>query len=424
MFGSPLRLDLCLTCAPNTPVRETLDVWPQLPIEIILDCPDDVPVDNIIIAILEHRDRINKIWIAFPTSSQLEQLVPIMQEPFPALTSLALWTDKTSPALPDMFLGRSAPRLRRLQLHHIPFPGLRRLLLSAPDLFSLRLMKIPHADYNSPEAMVTSISPLTRLRSLTIRFEPPASHSDRRGRRAPPITRVILPALEVLDFRGVSEYLEDLVARIDAPRLRSLRISFFNQVIFDIRQLPYFIDHTGILRSSNHAVLTFFTDHVDINLPLPKETDSSNELNLGVYCRAVDWQVLSMAQICNQLSLLLSIVEQLDIQVDPDRESTWQVDMEDTQWLELFRPFTAVRTLRITLELQPLILLALQELTGERATEVLPALDRLYLEEYQPSGSEQQAIKPFLAARQYSDHPVAVHLWDRSDESAWESDWE
>jgi hypothetical protein len=171
-------------------------------------------------------------------------------------------------------------------------------------------------------------------------------------------------------------------------------------------------------------VLTFFTDHVDINLPLPKETDSSNELNLGVYCRAVDWQVLSMAQICNQLSLLLSIVEQLDVQVDPDRESTWQVDMEDTQWLELFRPFTAVRTLRITLELQPLILLALQELTGERATEVLPALDRLYLEEYQPSGSEQQAIKPFLAARQYSDHPVAVHLWDRSDESAWESDWE
>jgi hypothetical protein len=49
---------------------------------------------------------------------------------------------------------------------------------------------------------------------------------------------------------------------------------------------------------------------------------------------------------------------------------------------------------------------------------VLPALDHLYLEENylepdQPFESEQQAIKPFLAARQYSDHPVAVHLWER-----------
>jgi hypothetical protein len=125
-----------------------------------------------------------------------------------------------------------------------------------------------------------------------------------------------------------------------------------------------------------------------------------------------------MAQICNQLSLLPSIVEQLDMEVDSDPESAWQFDIEDTQWLELFRPFTAVRTLRICFELQPPILVALQELTGETATEVLPALDSLYLEENylevdQPSVSEQQAIKPFLAARQYSDRPVAVHLWER-----------
>jgi hypothetical protein len=207
-------------------------------------------------------------------------------------------------------------------------------------------------------------------------------------------------------FEGVSEYLEDLVARIDTPRLCSLRIYFFNWGILDIQQLSYFIDHTGILGSSNHAVLTFFINNYGINLSLP------TELSLEVACRGVDWQVPVMAQICNQLSLVLSIVEQLDIQVDPGREPTWQIDMEEAQWLELFRPFTAVRTLRISRRMQLFIVPALQELTGERATEVLPALDSLYLAGYQPSGSGQQAIKPFIAARQNSDHPVAVRLWE------------
>jgi hypothetical protein len=116
-----------------------------------------------------------------------------------------------------------------------------------------------------------------------------------------------------------------------------------------------------------------------------------------------------MAQICNQFSFLLSIVEHLSIRIDhPHPESTWQVDMEHTQWLELFRPFTAVRTLEISRDMQPLIALALQELTGERVMEVLPALVSLYLE--YPSGSGQQAIEPFIAARRHSDHPVTVHI--------------
>jgi hypothetical protein len=44
--------------------------------------------------------------------------------------------------------------------------------------------------------------------------------------------------------------------------------------------------------------------------------------------------------------------------------------------------------------------------------EVLPALDSLYLEEYKPSGSDQQAIEPFIVAHQYSNHPVAVRPWE------------
>ena len=412
VFASPLRLDLWLLCTSTTPVRKTLDVWPPLPIEIFSNSVDDDMAN--IIATLEHCDRVRKITFLDLTSLQWERLAPMMQEPFPALTSLQLRTYGTAPSLPDMFFGGSAPRLQTLDLWGIPFPGLPRLLLSATDLSGLHLERIPHAGYISPEAMVTCLSTLTRLTDLVIGFQSPASPPNRSDRRSPPLTRVILPALEKLRFRGVSEYFEDLVARIDAPRLCFLHISFFHQLIFDIRQLPNFIGHTGILRSLSHAKVVIADNRIDINFDPPERTLAdplNSNLLLRIYCRAVDWQVSSMAQIYNQISFLPSIVEQLDIQVPSYLESISQVDMDDTQWLELFRPFTTVRTLRIHHKLQSLIVPALQELTGERATEVFPALDNLYLREYPPSGSDQQAIEPFVAARQHSDHPVAVHRW-------------
>ena len=408
VFASPLRLDLYLLCRSTTPVRKTLDVWPPLPIEISWNGVNDDDIANIIAA-LEHPDRVRGILIINLTSSQWEELVPMLQEPFPALTFLRLWTFYLGPALSDMFLGGSAPRLQTLDLESIPFPGLPRFLLSATDLSELCLRWIPHFSYSPPEALVTCLSTLTRLTRLSIGFESCASRPDRRGPH--PLTRVILPALEELKFHGFSEYSEDLVARIDTPRLHTLDISFFDELIYNIQQLPYFIGHAGSLRSYSHAMLTFSNNRIDIKLSPPKETDSSKKLCLGFCYRTVDWHVSSRAHIFNQLSFLPSIVEQLDIQVPYHLVSISQVDMEDMQWLELFRLFTAVRTLRIHHELQSLIVPALQELSGERATEVFPALASLYLGKYPPSGSDQQAIESFVAARQHLGHPVAVHHW-------------
>jgi hypothetical protein len=121
-----------------------------------------------------------------------------------------------------------------------------------------------------------------------------------------------------------------------------------------------------------------------------------------------------MARICSQYHFFLLSVEQLDIYEYYVRDySFWQDDSDEIPWLELFRPFTAVRTLRISFHIKPSIVRTLQELTGERAIKVLPALDGLYLEDYQPSGPEQEAIETFIAARQYSDHPVTVYRWER-----------
>jgi hypothetical protein len=407
VLASPNRLNLVLLCTERTPVREMLGIWPAWPIELRSESSDGG--DNIIAA-LEHHDRIRRIWSKVPSSPLLERFATVMQGPFPELSFLQLISDdKTPAALPDTFLGGSSPRLRRLCLRNILFPALPTLLLSCSDLVDLYLLRIPNTGYISPEAMVTGLSALTRLERLFIIFESPPSRPDRRTRCPPPSTRAVLPALTEFYFRGVSEYLEDLVARIRAPLLRHLNITFFNQLIFDIRHLPLFICHTGMPRSFSHARLGFVYDGIEIALdqigmfqtiPLPR-------LKLGIKCGGLDWQVSSMAQIFSQFSSLLSSAEQLDISGHHD--PTLQVDMNNTQWLELFHAFIAVRTLRISHPLRSLIVPALQELTGEMATEVLPALDSLYLGEYKPIVSEQQAIEPFITARRSYNHPLSIH---------------
>jgi hypothetical protein len=64
-------------------------------------------------------------------------------------------------------------------------------------------------------------------------------------------------------------------------------------------------------------------------------------------------------------------------QVNPPR---WQGDIENTLWLELLRPFAAVKNLYLCKELVPRIAPALQELVGGRTTEVLPGLEGIFLE--------------------------------------------
>ena len=50
---------------------------------------------------------------------------------------------------------------------------------------------------------------------------------------------------------------------------------------------------------------------------------------------------------------------------------------------------------------------------GERAIEVLPALQSLFLEELHPSGPVEEAIGKFVAARQLAGHLIIVSHWDR-----------
>ena len=62
----------------------------------------------------------------------------------------------------------------------------------------------------------------------------------------------------------------------------------------------------------------------------------------------------------------------------------------------------------------PRITRALKRLVGEGAIEVLPTLENVFIEEFQPSGSVHTAIEQFVAERQLSGRPMVISRWDRT----------
>ena len=89
--------------------------------------------------------------------------------------------------------------------------------------------------------------------------------------------------------------------------------------------------------------------------------------------------------------------------------------MESIPWLEILRAFPAVKNIYIIKEFAQSIAIALQELVGERVTDVLPALEGIVFEEqrfeeHQPSksGLVNEAIERFVAARHLIGRPVVV----------------
>jgi F-box-like len=412
VFGSPRRLKLRLYCEARTPVRETLDVWPLLPIVIRVYGYEMWGVDNIIAA-LEHNDRICQLELIDIPSSQMEKVLAAMQQPFPALTRLELQPrDVNALAVPPSFLGGTSPRLQTLTLDCVLFPGLPKLLMSATHLVRLYLYRIPHSGYISPEALTTCLSVLTRLESLVIRFESPLCRPDWKSRRPPPRTRTLLPALTLLQFRGVSEYLEDLAARIDAPLLDKLVITFFHQLLFDTPQITQFISRTPKFKAHAAEAHVVFSDS-HIRVTFPQTLDGA--LELGISCSQSDWQLSSLAQVCSSSfpQTLIPAVEHLYILKHRSSQLRWQDDIEGSQWLECLNPFASAKGLYVSQEFAPRIAPALQALVGKSVTEMLPTLQNLFLEEPQLSGHAQEAIGQFVAARQLASHPIAVSRWER-----------
>jgi hypothetical protein len=103
---------------------------------------------------------------------------------------------------------------------------------------------------------------------------------------------------------------------------------------------------------------------------------NGGKLKLGMILRQSDWWLPSLAHVCSSsfVQALVPTVERLYIQKSASLPLRWQDDTDNSLWLEILRPFIAVKILYITGTFMRRIGDALQMLVGERVTEVLPAL--------------------------------------------------
>jgi hypothetical protein len=239
-----------------------------------------------------------------------------------------------------------------------------------------------------PESMVACLSSLKRLELLRLGL--PVQPSP------PPQARVVLPAPAESSFEGTIKYLEDFVVRIDTPMLSRLYTALVGDPIFDIPHLRQFIGRARRLKPSKAARVSFDPRSILLEFPAGGST-------LRIVRHRMDWEIASVALVCGQLSPFFSVVERLDLAVTYFPFKLRGINgTEFTLFLELFRPLPATQGLYVSKSFVPLIAPPLQELIGERATEVLPNLRDLFLGGSVVLGSVQKGIRPFADARQIS----------------------
>jgi hypothetical protein len=355
ILESPHRLNLQILCTHGTPVKRYLGIWPAFPIVINYPRvkrgkkpPRNRRVENHIIAALEHPGRVSffRLHTLGIYGIQGENVLTAMQEPFLVLTRLEVNVEgRHVPVLPAEFLGGSAPRLQEITLSFIPYPALPTLLLSTSDLVKLDLFDIPPTGYISPEVMAASLAALPKLETFVIGFRLSTSQPDRI--HTPPATRAVLPALT--HFRGASEYLEDLVGRIDCPRLNQIVITYLNQAVdFQVMQLSNFIGRTvdpeitlrhARFSFSYHAVAFTMYPHANHS---PWDRRPATTI---ISCYRIDSQVSHMTQVLSHWSAKLSNVVHLKLKVDP--EGPHVTGTGDVEWMRLLHQFSAVQTLHV-----------------------------------------------------------------------------
>jgi hypothetical protein len=415
ILGLPLGLDLRLFCSYGMPVSKSLDCWPPLPLVVnyggtpILESP--APEDEAdIMAALKQSDRVQTISLTV-TSSLLGKL-SMISEPFSELEELALLSrDNVKLALPSAF--RSGQRLRTLHLTQIAILELPQLLTTSTGLVDLQLHEIPNVGYFSPEAFATALSGMTQLRSLSLHFLSFPPRRSYLGLPSQPGQRAVLPALSRLNYRGTSKYLDTFVARIDAPHLDDIDITFFHQPTMDAAQLGQFIERIEMRTSLGQADLLTSANAVSISF---SEPGARLRLALQISCAQVNWQLSSMIQICNHLSHFLPRVNDLGISSTQLPGGTDDMDRE--KWVEIIRAFDGARVFRAAGTHAAAILCTLSLDAGD--PNMLPALRTLRIPELESEHvAFNDAAESFVTSRRHSGRPVNLHPYPLFPDPDW-----
>ena len=428
VFASPHRLNLQLVCTPETRAIDTLDIWPAFPL-VVKGYVSDTHLDNIITVLQRNSNRVCQIDLDGLTKPQLDEISMVTLGRFPELRDLQLGGHWEVMSFDNKsFLGGSAPpHLKSLALDRIPLLRLPKLLSSASQLVHLRLSGFPISRNSSPKALATALSALTRLQSLGLTFRPPRSRPQWTKRRLqPPPTRFVLPALTQFRYLGVHKYLEDLVSRIDAPQLNESIISFFEdkelleEVDLDTPQFARFINHAPTLKARDeaHVHLSDFDATIRIPLLSPAPRSLPRVLAVDIADGEADWKLSSLGAVCASFSPFLSTVENLYIKEDEYWRQAFYYFLESWRWLDVLRPFTAVKNLYLPGSSTRDVMPALQVVVERGLRGVLPNLENIFLDSTEVSGRVLIAIGLFEVVRRDTGCPVTLFIsdgdWDQN----------
>jgi hypothetical protein len=405
IYESAFYMGMHIECTNGSPIVDTLDHLPPLP--LFVDYRHTTPGASIlpkqdvlgIYHALRLHDRVHHIDLDLPPPILHKALV-LMNGHFPTLEhlSLSLSAQNSIPfTLPKAFL---APNLRHLTLPGISPPRRLRMLTSTVSLVTLAISNIQTSGYFRPRVLIARLSSIPQLEELDIGFSipipRPSAERELLGEERAPVT---LPSLKKLSFKGVSAYLESLVAQIRVPLLERLDIALFNQITIALPHLFHLINTTEVFKPRIAAayfnfneVIVIVDHHISPSLGGP--------LIFSVKCTQLDWQIDCAAQICDALTPMLSSVEQFMLHCDHFQIPTELQNgkIESTQWHDLLRPFIGTKELHINYTF-------LEELSRALQVDEVGS-DPGFLTNLRTIAGRRNLFTSFMDARQAVGRPV------------------
>ena len=411
ILGSASYLSVSLLCTNGTRVADMLAH--SIPLPLVIDYSDkyhDITAEDEegMVLALKQRDRVRRVRLRIPLTN-LQKLVVAMDEEYPILEYLVImhWIEDNTTIMifPETF---QAPHLRHLVLVGFTLPLRSRLLTTAVGLVTLGLFMDHPSTYFHPNTLFQWLSLMPQLETLVIDFlfPVPSRNVTRQLMHMPIMTTITLPNLHHFRFRGVSTYMEALVHRITTPRPKKLDIYFFNQLTFSVPRIQQFMNTPESLAFKS-VKFEFFDERVDVDVYQRGEGEMY-ALSIRVFCRHLDWQVSSTAQISNSLGQMFSTVERLTLEHRVHNSSSEvHNEVDRIEWRNLLRSFTNVKNLRIDNVPVEQLSHCLQLEDGEGPLELLPELQELT---YSGSSDAGNAFTSFLDTRQDADRPVVLVL--------------
>ena len=403
------HLNMHVLFTNGTPPLDMLAHLPPLPLVINYRSGDPTETDTGVLQAIQQRDRIRRIVLQ-ASAMTLDKWILLMDAPFLSLETLSLLSttipeEGTSPALPRSFL---APNIRRLDLRGVFLSTRLSLLTTTHFLTTLKLTEIQGPGYFTPDDLVTQLQHLLQLEELFIGFSTPMPRPNAEGELSlPPMPLTILPTLRRLGFRGVSAYLESLIARISAPFLERFDITLFNQLTFTLPNLTQFTGTTERLRLPV-ANIVFDRGAVSVVVSSGEQSGEAT-LSFQISCKHLDWQIDSATQVCAALVPIISAAEELTLDFEEQSlPSDWQNDVDDMVWHELLGPFNGVKKLCIGYPFASEFSSAMQSDDPQLVLGLLPELQELEAELEVAETDEAFAV--FIEARQLASRPVRLSV--------------